>query len=91
LKAGDSFESKRQIIDLLDVRVTLAVEDGQKVAYARCLIEDETELPIVSNTTGTACWQVGEVTVTTNLRGILAMINKVRYNRTPKIEYLASK
>jgi len=67
-KAENSFESKRQIIDLLDVRVTLVVEDGQKVAYARCLIEDETELPVVSNTTGIACWQVGEVAAGVSLR-----------------------
>jgi hypothetical protein len=43
--------------------------------------------PLSESTTGIACWQVGEV----YSRGILAMINKVGYNRTPKIEHRASK
>ena len=36
--AGDSFESRRRIIEMLDVRGTLAIEDGQKVLYVRCPI-----------------------------------------------------
>ena len=47
--AETDFEAKRQIIDLLDVRVTLTVEDRQKVAYVRCLI-DNAVLPIVCST-----------------------------------------
>ena len=43
------FETKRQVIELLDVQVVLNVEDGQKVAYARC--EFGQELLIVSATT----------------------------------------
>jgi site-specific DNA recombinase len=34
---GD-FEERRRIIDDLDVKVTLAMEDGQRVAYVRCRI-----------------------------------------------------
>jgi hypothetical protein len=30
------FESRERLMDLLDVQVTLGVEDGQKVAYVRC-------------------------------------------------------
>jgi site-specific DNA recombinase len=48
--AEEDFEAKRQIIDLLDVRATLTIEDGQKVAYVRCLV-DETALSIESTTT----------------------------------------
>ncbi len=41
---GD-FERRRKIIDDLDVRVTLAMEDGQRVAYVRCRI-GEAAIPI---------------------------------------------
>jgi len=44
-----SFEDKQQILDFLDVRGKLAVEDGQKVVYVRCVI-DQARLPIVSPT-----------------------------------------
>jgi site-specific DNA recombinase len=44
-KAEESFEFRRRLIDELDVRVTLIREDGQEVAYVRCLV-DEGELPI---------------------------------------------
>ena len=30
------FEKRRQLIEALDVRVRLAVEDGQKIVYVRC-------------------------------------------------------
>jgi hypothetical protein len=52
-EAETSFKARRHIIDLLDVRVTLTVEDGQKVAYVRCLV-DETELSIVAPASKTA-------------------------------------
>jgi len=39
------FEKRRKLIDDLDVQVTLAIEDGQKVAYVRCKI-GEGALPI---------------------------------------------
>jgi hypothetical protein len=45
--AGQDFDARRHIIDLLDVRVTLAIEDDQKVACVRCLV-DESVLSIVS-------------------------------------------
>jgi hypothetical protein len=44
-EAEASFDARRHIIDLLDVRVTLTIEEGQKVAYVRCLV-DETALSI---------------------------------------------
>jgi hypothetical protein len=34
----DDFEMKRRLVEELDVCVTRAVEDGQKVIYARCLL-----------------------------------------------------
>ena len=46
-KAEGDFKTRRQIIDLLDVRATLAIEDGQKVAYVRCLV-DKSPLSIES-------------------------------------------
>jgi site-specific DNA recombinase len=46
-KAEESFEFRRRLIDELDVRVTLTREDGQEVAYVRCLV-DEGDLPIES-------------------------------------------
>ena len=33
-----TFEQKRQIIDMLDVRGTLAIEDEEKVVYVKCVI-----------------------------------------------------
>jgi len=33
-----TFDDKRQILDLLDVRGKLAVENGGKVVYVKCLI-----------------------------------------------------
>jgi len=38
--ADQDFDARRHIIDLLDVRVTLAIEEGQKVAYVRCLVDE---------------------------------------------------
>ena len=36
--AEDSFEDKRRIIETLDIQVTLVIENGQKIAYARCIL-----------------------------------------------------
>jgi hypothetical protein len=33
-----TFEQKRQIIDMLDVRGTLAIEDQEKVVYVKCIL-----------------------------------------------------
>jgi len=44
-----SFEDKRKILELLNVRGQLAIEDGQKVVYVSCVI-DQARLPIVSST-----------------------------------------
>jgi hypothetical protein len=40
----DDFVTRWQVIKALDVQVTLAVEDGQKVAYTRCLFSDGVRL-----------------------------------------------
>lgn len=47
--AEDDYKIKRRIIEELDVQATLAIEDGQKVVYARWLIEEFTTLPIAYN------------------------------------------
>jgi predicted site-specific integrase-resolvase len=39
--AGD-FEAKRQIVEMLDVHATLAVEDGQKVVYVQSVLDGKT-------------------------------------------------
>jgi len=38
--ADVSFQTQRRIIEDLDVRVTLTIEDGQQVAHVSCLISD---------------------------------------------------
>jgi hypothetical protein len=37
LESAD-FETRRRVIEALDVTVTLAIEDGEKIAYGRCLL-----------------------------------------------------
>jgi hypothetical protein len=37
-QAEEHFETRRRIIEELDVQVTLSVEDGQRVLYARCML-----------------------------------------------------
>jgi hypothetical protein len=39
--AEDSFESRRQLIEMLDVQVTLSVEDDNKVAYVECRLGNQ--------------------------------------------------
>lgn len=39
-RADEDFEIRRQIIDILDVQATLTVENGEKVAYVRCVVGD---------------------------------------------------
>jgi hypothetical protein len=36
--ADDQFQSRRQIVDLLDVSAVLTREDGKKVAYVSCVL-----------------------------------------------------
>ena len=57
LEAMDAdFDARRRIIEELDVWATLAVEDEQKVVYARCIIGCDA-LSIVSKSTRTAVQQ----------------------------------
>jgi hypothetical protein len=49
-EADDSFGAKRKLIELLDVRVTLAVENDEKIVYATCRLGKE-NLSVASNTT----------------------------------------
>jgi len=49
-KADTDFEARRHIIELLDAQVTLAVEDGEKVVYVRCMLGEDV-LPIAFNST----------------------------------------
>ena len=36
-----NFEQKRQVIDMLNVRGTLAIENDEKVVYAKCILEQQ--------------------------------------------------
>jgi hypothetical protein len=47
----ESFGERRRLIDLLDLRVSLAVEDGAKYVHAECIL-DEAVLPLVDPTAG---------------------------------------
>lgn len=38
--ADQDFEARRRVIELLDVQATLAVEDGEKIAYVGCMVGD---------------------------------------------------
>ena len=46
--AQDDFKAKRAIVDALDLRVILTVENGQKVVYAECAL-GEGEFKIEAN------------------------------------------
>ena len=48
--AEERFETRRRIIEELDVQAILAVEEGQKVVYARCML-GERVLPVANTTT----------------------------------------
>ncbi len=50
--ADEDFETQQRVIEILDVRATLAVEDGEKIAYLRCMLGDDS-LSIASTTTKT--------------------------------------
>jgi len=39
--ADADFKVRRRVVEMLDVQATLAVEDGQKVIYARCVLGEE--------------------------------------------------
>jgi len=43
-----TFDDKRQILDLLDVRGKLAVENGEKVVYVKCLIAQQRLLVVAT-------------------------------------------
>ncbi|MCB0170627.1 MAG: hypothetical protein KDJ97_08750 [Anaerolineae bacterium] len=38
LNSAENFPTRRKIINLLDVKIKLAVLDGQKVVYATCIL-----------------------------------------------------
>jgi hypothetical protein len=48
-RADQDFETRRRMIEALDVQATLTVEDGVKVAYARCIL-GQSVLSTASNT-----------------------------------------
>lgn len=45
--AENDFDKRRKLVDLLDVTVTLTVEDGEKVAYPRFVLSEEATEPLV--------------------------------------------
>jgi site-specific DNA recombinase len=53
LKAAEGdFEVRRQIIEAMDMQVTLDIEDGAKVAYVRCLVDESCQCLESTNTRG---------------------------------------
>ena len=50
-EADRDFEARRRIIEGMDVRARLVVEDGLRVAYVSCLIREEECLSIEPTTT----------------------------------------
>ena len=48
--ADQDFDARRRIIDTLDVRITLTVEDGEKIVYAYCILDEEV-LSVASTST----------------------------------------
>jgi len=48
-RAEEDLSQGRCIIDWLDVQATLAIEEGEKVAYVHCLV-DEAELSFMRTT-----------------------------------------
>ncbi len=39
--ANEDFETQQKVIEMLDVRATLAIEDGKQVAYLRCMLGED--------------------------------------------------
>jgi site-specific DNA recombinase len=46
--ADEDFDKRRQLVELLDVTVTLTVEDGEKVAYPRFMLAEADEALVLS-------------------------------------------
>jgi site-specific DNA recombinase len=56
-EADASFEARRRVVELLDVQAELAVEEGQKVLYARCVLgEDVLCIASTSSCTSNSRW-----------------------------------
>jgi len=45
-KADSDFQTQRQVIEALDVTVTLSVEDGQKIVYLQWIPGFDSRLPL---------------------------------------------
>ena len=52
--AEDDFDTRQRIVAMLDVQAILTVEDGKKVAYARCML-GERVLPVATTATCDNC------------------------------------
>ena len=48
--AGTDFKARRHLIELLDVRATLAIEAGKRIVHARCIL-GESELSVGETST----------------------------------------
>lgn len=42
-----TFEHKRQVLEMLDVRGTLAIEDNERVIYVKCLVTPQQRLSLL--------------------------------------------
>ena len=61
LEGGATFERQRRVIEMLDVRGVLAVEDGQKVVYVQCTMAG---LSGALSVASTSSWSGGQNTPT---------------------------
>jgi len=54
------FKTKRQVIDLLDVRGTLSIEDNEKVVYVTCKLGQQRPSPTPTSLLSS----IGEIAIT---------------------------
>ena len=69
-----TFEGKRRILELLDVRGTLAVEDDQKVVYVSCLISPQPVSLVL--TLPWQCYQYDNLTIEISTRLLMPFLIK---------------
>ncbi len=62
-----TFEQKRQLLDVLDVRGTLDVEDNERVVYVKCLLSLQQQLSLALTSPWRCCHKGTQYIVTARL------------------------
>jgi hypothetical protein len=77
------FDTKRQIIELLDVRCKIDIEDGEKVIWLKCLIEPQEQLQVLRTPTSHLSSDHNRHPVIITARLVLQLISnlKIQYTR----------